>query len=70
MYSAMVELAVLLLVAWFVWRFVDRRISGSRDRSAEPGDYAGRPARLRPRHGRGSSAVALAEPDEEEDELT
>jgi len=67
----MVELAILLVAAWFVWWFVSRHISGlpgNRGLRAEPGDYAGSPARLRPRPGRGSAAVALAEPDDEEEE--
>ena len=72
MESDLVELAVLLLSAWLVCWFVVRVVGGSLGwpgQSAEPGDYAGRPARLRPRPGRGSAAVALAEPDEEEDKL-
>ena len=69
--SAMIELVILLLGAWLVLRFVGRLISGSPGRpsqSAEPGDHAGRPAQLRPRPGRDSAAVDLAEPDEEEDQ--
>jgi hypothetical protein len=73
MESAMVELAILLLAAWLVARFVGRLISGPLGRPgqpAEPGDFAGHPARLRPRPGRGAAAVALVEPDEEEEEAS
>jgi hypothetical protein len=66
--SDFIELAVLLVLAWLVLRFVAGRIGGRPGQPTEPGDYAVRPARLRPRPGRGSAAVALAEPDEEEDE--
>ena len=69
MVSDFIELAVLLVLAWLVLRFVAGRIGGHPSRPAEPGDSAVCPARLRPHPGRGSAAVALDEPDEDDDEL-
>ena len=69
MWSAIFELAVVLLLAWLLWRFIAPRISGASPQPTEPGDFAGRPASLRPRPKAGAGAVALAEPDEGDDEL-
>ena len=70
MWSEIFELAVVLLAVWLLWRFVAPRIPGSMSKPAEPGDFEGSPARLRPRPKSGAGAVALAEPDEEEDEAS
>jgi hypothetical protein len=67
MWSAIFELTVLLLLAWFVWRFVARRLPNPLQ-PAEPDDRANVPARLRPRPQLNAGAVALAEPDEDEEE--
>ena len=68
MWSALIELAVVLLAAWFVWRLIALRLKLP-GQAAEPGpsrdDYAGVPSRLRPRPKFGAGAVALAEPDED-----
>jgi hypothetical protein len=61
--SAIFEAAVLLLAAWLVWRFVIRRLRNP----AEPDPYAGILARLRPCPKSGAGAVALAEPDEDDE---
>jgi hypothetical protein len=66
-WSVLFELAVVLLAAWFVWRIIAQRFPRP-SQPAEPGDYAGTPARLRPRPGSRSGAVALAEPDEDDEE--
>lgn len=68
MWSAIFELAVVLLLAWLLWRFIAQRIPGASAQPTEPGDFAGRLARLRPRPKAGAGAVALAEPDEEDDD--
>lgn len=62
-----IEFAITLFVVWFVWQFVARLLS-RRQHPAEPetDDYAGVPARLRPRPKSGASAIALQEPDEDE----
>ena len=65
--SAIFEPGVCLFVAWLVWRLLGPRLYRP-SQPAEPGDYAGRPARLRPRPKMGAGAVALSEPDEEDDE--
>jgi hypothetical protein len=65
-WSALFELAVLLLAVWFVSRFIARRLPRS-SKPAEPGDYAESPAKLRPRPRQGVGAIALAEPEEDEE---
>ena len=70
MWSTIFELAVVLLAVWFVWWFVSRLLPGALGRRAEPSDFEGSPARLRPRPKRGAGAVALAEPDEEEEQAS
>ena len=64
---AFIEFAITLLVVLFVCQFVARLFS-RRQHPAEPetDDYAGVPARLRPRPKSGASAIALEEPDEDE----
>lgn len=63
--SALLELAVVVLAAWFVWRLIAQRLKLP-GQPAEPGrdDFAGVPARLRPRPKAGAGAVALEEPDD------
>jgi hypothetical protein len=68
MWSALFEFAVVLAAAWLVVRIIRRAITGSRSaESAEPtpGDFAGSPAKLHPRPKSGAGAIALAEPDDE-----
>ena len=67
MWGALFELAVSLLAAWFVWRFIAQRLPKSGKRT-EPGDYVGSPARVRPRPRQGAGAVALAEPEEDDEQ--
>jgi hypothetical protein len=64
--SAIFELIVVLLLAWFVWRFV-ARIGGISRRPGEPDDYVGVSVRLRPRPNSNAGAVELIEPDEDDD---
>ena len=66
MWSTIFELSFLLLVTWFVWRFVARLLRPLEP--AEPDDHANVPARLRPRPHSSAGAVALAEPDEDDDD--
>jgi len=66
-WSAVFEFAVVLLVAWFVWRFVARRLPRP-SQPSEPDNRAGILARLRPRPKSGAGAVALVEPDEDSEE--
>lgn len=67
--GATLEFLLAVLAFWFVWRLVTRLKRPSEPAEPEPGEFAGSPARLHPRPGRGASAVALAEP-EGDDELT
>lgn len=48
-------------------RLISRMVHPSQPAESEPGDYAGRPALLRPRPKLGAGAVAIAEPDEEDE---
>ena len=59
-------LIVVLIGAWFVWRFI-AIVFGLPRQPAEPEDYAGVPARLRPRPNSDAGAVALAEPEEDDE---
>jgi len=66
MWSTIFESVFTLLVALFIWRF----LAGMIGRSKTPGgpdDYANVPARLRPRPKSGAGAVALEEPDEDDE---
>ena len=71
MWSALFELFVVLLAACFVWRFIASMLT--RREPAEPGsnrdDSSLVPAWLRPLPKSGAGAVALAEPDDDEEEL-
>jgi len=69
MSSAIFEWVIVLVAAWLVRLIVSRLIPGP-SQSAEPGDFEGSPARLRPRPKRGAGVVVLVEPAEEEDEAT
>ncbi len=66
--SMIFELVILLLVVWFLLRFV-ARVIGIRGQPAEPNDYAGVPVRIRPRPNSSAGAVVLMEPDENDEEL-
>ena len=63
--SDFIEFLVFVLVAWFVVRFIARLLP--RTQRSEPGDFAGKFARIRPRPKKGAGAVALAEPDDDEE---
>lgn len=69
MWSSLTEWAIFLVVLWMPARLLSQAFSRS-DQPAEPDDYAEIPSRLRPRPKRGAGAVALAEPDKEDEELT
>lgn len=64
--SAVFEFVVVVIAAWFVWRIMTRAMRPSQPAEPEPGDYAGSPARLRPRPKLDSGAVAVAEPEDDE----
>ena len=66
-WSDLFELVVVLLAAWFVWRVITHALRRP-SQPAEPDNYAGTPARLRPRPKLGAGAIAIAEPDEEDEE--
>jgi hypothetical protein len=57
--------AIVLLIAVLVWRFVARLFSG-RHESPEIADDADVLARIKPRPHSNAGAVALQEPDEDE----
>ncbi|CAN5424402.1 hypothetical protein BH10ACI4_BH10ACI4_05720 [soil metagenome] len=65
--SGFVEFTFTLFVLWFVWRFVSSLLRRpTRPAEPEADDYAGVPARLRPRPKAGAGAIALEEPDNDE----
>lgn len=68
MWIAIFELAVVLVLGWLLWRLIARRLPFVSARPKEPEDFAGRLAYLRPLPKAGAGAVALAEPDEEDEE--
>jgi hypothetical protein len=68
-WSSLTEWAIFLVVLWMLARVLSQAFSRS-DQPAEPDDYADIPSRLRPRPKRGAGAVALAEPDGEDEDLT
>ena len=72
MWSALFELAVVVVAAWLVWRFIASMLP-RREQRAEPGSNRGDPslvpAWLRPRPKSGAGAVAVAEPDGDDEEL-
>jgi hypothetical protein len=67
MLSAIIEIGIAAVLAWLLWRFVSRLLNPSQPAESEPGNYAGTPAKLRPRPKLGAGAVALAEPDDDEE---
>jgi hypothetical protein len=66
--SELFEFAVVVVVAWLVWRLIAQRLKLPGQSGSNRDDYAGVGARLRPRPKSGAGAVALAEPDEDEPE--
>lgn len=66
-FNLLVSFFVLLIVI-FVWRFVARLWTAPQD-SASPPDEANVFARVKPHPRSGAGAVALEEPDDEEQEL-
>ena len=69
MWSSLTEWAIFLIALWLLARLLLQAFSRS-DQPAEPDDHAEIPSRQRPRPERGAGAVALAEPDEEDEGLT
>jgi len=65
MWSDILVSFVVLLIIAFVWRFV-ARLWAPRQESSSPPDDAGVFARIKPRPKSGAGAVALDEPDDEE----
>lgn len=65
--SEVFELVVTVLAAWGVARLIAGRLKPGEP--AEPGDFAHSPAKIGPRPRSGSGAIALAEPDEEDEEM-
>ena len=65
MWSGIVGAFFVLLIIIFVWRFVARLFSHE---SATPPDEANVFARVKPRPRSGAGAVALEEPDDEDQE--
>ena len=69
MWSTLTEWLVFVVALWMVARVISQALSRP-SQPAEPEDYADVPASLRPRPKRGAGAVALAEPDEDDGDLT
>ena len=66
--SDILQLALVVVLIWGLYRIIVRMLGLSRPTEAEPpADYAGSPARLKPRPKRGAGSVALAEPDDDEE---
>jgi hypothetical protein len=60
------KFVIVIVTAWFVAQLLAGILRNRRQPAEpDPGDYAGVPARLRPRPNMGAGAIALAEPDEE-----
>jgi hypothetical protein len=65
--SDIAQLALVVVLIWGLYQIVTRMLGLSRPTEAEPpADYAGIPARLKPRPKKGAGSVALAEPDDDE----
>jgi hypothetical protein len=65
--SVLAQLALAVVLVWFLFRLITRMLGLSRSAEAEPpADYAGSPVRSRPRPKAGAGSVAVAEPDEDE----
>ena len=69
MWSSLTEWVIFLLVAWMAARILSQAVSRP-SQPAEPDDRADVPASLRPRPKRGGGAVALAEPDSDDENMT
>jgi hypothetical protein len=65
--NSIVEALLVLLIVQFVFRYIER-IWDSRYHPTEPDDETYVHARLKPRPKLDSGAVALEEPDEDEEE--
>jgi hypothetical protein len=65
--SDFIEFVLFVLVAWLVARFVLRLAIRNQPSGQEPGDFEGKLAKIKPRPKHGAGAVALAEPDEEDE---
>lgn len=63
--SDVAQLSLVVMLIWSLYRIITRMLGLSRPTEAEPpADYAGSPARLKPRPKTGAGSVALAEPDD------
>lgn len=69
MWSSLTEWVIFLLVVWMAARVISQALSRP-SQPADPDDYAEVPANLRPSPKRGAGAVALAEPDSGDEDLT
>ena len=69
MWSSLTEWLFFLLVVWMAARLLSKALSRP-SQPAEPDDYADVPASLSPRPRRGAGAIALAEPDADDEGLT
>jgi hypothetical protein len=66
--DTMIGWFIVLLMALFVWRFIVQIRAMNQHLPAEPDDEAYVHARLKPRPKLDSGAVALEEPDEDDEE--
>jgi hypothetical protein len=65
--SDIVQLGLAAVLICSLYRIVSRMLGLSRSKEAElPADYAGSPARRKPRPKMGAGSVALAEPDDDD----
>jgi len=66
--STLIEILVTLLLAWLVWRFVARLIRRP-PAEAQPSDGSNSLAPIRPRPKLCADAIAVAEPDDDDNSL-
>jgi len=69
MRDTMIGWFIVLLMAFFVWQFTVELREMNQHHPTEPDDEAHVHARLKPRPELNSGAVALEEPDEDDEEL-
>jgi hypothetical protein len=64
--SDIVQAALAVILIWCLYRIVAGLFGLGRPAEADSDDFAGSPARRKPRPKSGASSVALAEPDDDE----
>jgi hypothetical protein len=64
--SVVFEFASDIVLIWCLYRIVAGLFGLGRPAEADSDDFAGSPARRKPRPKSGASSVALAEPDDDE----